>query len=101
MQNLEKSSQKTLFEENTLVAQTEFDFSPDIKVNKVVNRVGRPKKMKKSVKKSLNILNSFKISFVITTMCNFQSCIIYQYLQNSANLVEIRFQCEIKRGAFG
>ncbi|RMZ96843.1 hypothetical protein BpHYR1_053521 [Brachionus plicatilis] len=31
--------------------------------------------------------------FVITTLRNFQSCISYQGLQNSANLAEIRFQC--------
>ncbi|RNA30328.1 hypothetical protein BpHYR1_050592 [Brachionus plicatilis] len=35
----------------------------------------------------------FKIIFVITPRCNFQTCIIYQGLQNSANLAEIRFKC--------
>ncbi|RNA45039.1 hypothetical protein BpHYR1_024139 [Brachionus plicatilis] len=34
-----------------------------------------------------------KINFVITTLCNFQSCISYQGLENSANFAEIRFQC--------
>ncbi|RNA36798.1 hypothetical protein BpHYR1_005579 [Brachionus plicatilis] len=39
----------------------------------------------------LNKLNfiSFKISFVITTLCRFQSCISYQGLQNC----KFRFQC--------
>ncbi|RNA21566.1 hypothetical protein BpHYR1_045769 [Brachionus plicatilis] len=34
---------------------------------------------------------AFKISFVITTLCNFKNCISYQGLQNSANLAKIRF----------
>ncbi|RNA01347.1 hypothetical protein BpHYR1_010115 [Brachionus plicatilis] len=40
----------------------------------------------------LNDESQFKISFLIMTLYNFQSCICYQGLQNS-NLAEIRFQC--------
>ncbi|RMZ99919.1 hypothetical protein BpHYR1_021919 [Brachionus plicatilis] len=44
--------------------------------------------------KYLTKLNGlFKINFVITTLCNFQSCISYRGLQNSTNFIEIRFQC--------
>ncbi|RNA43276.1 hypothetical protein BpHYR1_038799 [Brachionus plicatilis] len=50
---------------------------------------------KKSLLCSEDLLKTcfFKISSVSMTLCNFQSCISYQGLQNSANLAEIRFQC--------
>ncbi|RMZ98447.1 hypothetical protein BpHYR1_053618 [Brachionus plicatilis] len=35
----------------------------------------------------------YAFTFVTTALCNFQSCISYQGLQNSANLAETRFQC--------
>ncbi|CAF1026395.1 unnamed protein product [Brachionus calyciflorus] len=47
--DLEISSEFSLDEDNTLVDQSDFVFSPEIKVNKVVNRVGRPKNSKKKL----------------------------------------------------
>ena len=47
--DLEISSEFSLDEENTLVDQSDFVFSPEIKVNKVINRVGRPKNSKKKL----------------------------------------------------
>ncbi|RNA06450.1 hypothetical protein BpHYR1_000381 [Brachionus plicatilis] len=41
-----------------------------------------------------HVLNYLSVFFMITTLCNFQSCISYQGLQNSANLAEIRFLCD-------
>ncbi|RMZ98157.1 hypothetical protein BpHYR1_046241 [Brachionus plicatilis] len=42
------------------------------------------------------MIKDFKISFLITTLCNIQSCISYQGLQNSANLAD--FDSTVKSG---
>ncbi|RNA40924.1 hypothetical protein BpHYR1_045811 [Brachionus plicatilis] len=55
--------------------------------------------------KSINLvtifitLQKFKISFVIMTLCNFESCISNQGLQSSTNLAELDINV-FKRTAF-